>query len=180
MSDTIRFKTDHKPTIFNKEMVIGTLLLPIIGTVIGGYMGKRRMEDENRNGKIVSSKPGMWNKDSLLGGLIGMEVGSALGRALLLGAFTGAPISGIVALGFFAVTAAAGLVGAAVGGGIGQKTEVLEYRQAKHQHHSHNIARHVATAVQKELEKGGHGHCTHCNHAQNLNEDRLLASEHVR
>ena len=75
----IRYKPFHSPSMFNKEMAIGTMLglsVPIPGVnvltalgiaggagLIGGLIGKNRMKKEEVEGKLVSNNPSGWNND---------------------------------------------------------------------------------------------------------------------
>lgn len=88
MAEALVLKKNDSPTYFNKEALIGTLLFPVVGTVIGAMIGKSRMEEEAKNGKVVTDKPSFWNKDTLLGGLVGNLVG-CIGAAIAFFAVTG-------------------------------------------------------------------------------------------
>ena len=71
MAQQLTLKVNDEPTYFNKEMAIGTVIAPVIGTLIGGYIGKRRMEKEKTEGRITTDEPSAWNKDTLLGAGLG-------------------------------------------------------------------------------------------------------------
>ncbi len=119
MKEPLILKTDEQPTIFNKEMVIGTLIAPGLGTIVGGYIGKQRMEREAISGKIMD-KPSLANKDALLGWLAGGLVGGI--AALVLA--TTAPALALVAM------IATPVVGAVIGARRGKETQGIEYAQA--------------------------------------------------
>src|SRR5437763_1367640 len=103
MADALRLKTNHNPSIFNKDMflggLLGSLIAPgwgaIVGGAIGGLFGKNRQEKENREGKLVS-EPSFWNKDTLIGGIVGNAIGAVAGLAILVAGgaslFAGAPL----------------------------------------------------------------------------------------
>ena len=142
MSEPLVLKSDTPPTIFNKEMVIGTLLLPVFGTIIGAVVGKRRMERENTVGKLVDEKPGFWNMDTLLGGLIGGTVGSLL---LALTGPVGLAVEGVLLLG-------GTIAGAYLGGKAGEKRQEAEYDQARQQTIVRNLSASVSPEVAKAVE----------------------------
>lgn len=180
MSETLTLKTQNQPTVFNKEMVIGTFLvpIPIIGSVIGGMVGKRRMEQENVSGKTVSNDPSRINKDAVLGGLLGLIGGSIASNVLVAAAvmITGAPVGAAIGAAAVATWAAGGLIGAAIGSNHGVKQELHEFKTAKNQHQSKNIAHAVAQAMEHQM--GGH-EVSH-DHVKKLEAQRAHTHEHAR
>ena len=77
MSEALVLKKTDAPSYFNKEALIGTLLVPGLGTIIGAMIGKSRMERERYEGKPVG-EPDFWNKDTLIGALLGAHLVAAL------------------------------------------------------------------------------------------------------
>lgn len=100
MAQPLRLHIRHRPTLFNEDMLLGGLLGAITlgvagigigaaimagGALIGGFIGKRQIVKENHIGKKVG-QPNFWNKDALLGGLLGNVIGLMAGTALLAAA----------------------------------------------------------------------------------------------
>lgn len=181
MVETLTVKTNDKPTMFNKEMAVGMILaalLPIatfpasliavgIGTLIGGRVGRSRMEYEQKYGKHVSSDPAYLRKDTIIGGYIGLATGAissivtVMTTAAALAAFS-VPVATATAaaVGVGIATIGIGaLVGAHLGSRHGQKQELHEYQLAKAQQQlqqqqpqkSRDIEPQVEQAVQKHF-----------------------------
>lgn len=101
MHQPLKLQTHHNVTIFNKDMMLGALVGLIVpgfgpvalgaaavGALIGGFVGKNRLEKENHEGKVVTT-PTYLNKDTLIGGLLGSKIGVTVGL-LALGTIIGA------------------------------------------------------------------------------------------
>lgn len=98
MSDPIHVKSTEKPTLFNKDAVLGGLAglvtgsfftgmvevltgVPVpmgiiggaVGASVGGAVGKSRMHNELLHGKDVH-KPSVFNKDTAIGALAGLAL----------------------------------------------------------------------------------------------------------
>lgn len=86
----LRLNVTEKPTYWNKEAAIGTLLAFPIGTVIGAIIGKDRMQHELDHGKEIK-EPTAFNKDMVIGGLLAPIVTGIAGFAL-------SAIAGIITL----------------------------------------------------------------------------------
>jgi len=172
----LKLKTNAEPTIFNKEMVIGTLIAPVIGTIIGGYIGKSRMKDEMEHGKTVSENPSFWNKDTLIGGLAGNFV-AYIGVKVALAAITLAALTPIPALLALAAVSAAAVgsivVGAYIGGKAGESRLKAEYEEAKKQ----TIVEHIGRTTSPEIAKAVEYSMEHNKEwGKQVAEDRLLAA----
>jgi hypothetical protein len=128
MDEKLILKTQDKPTIFNKDMLLYGLTASIfagpaglvIGGLAGGYIGKKNIEKANSEGKEVGT-PSSFNKKMVIGGLLSRGVAglvlAGMGVAapgLLIG-------TGIVA------------AGAVIGGKIGKKEQQQEFDQALQQ-----------------------------------------------
>lgn len=134
MVEPLILRKDDKPTYFNKEMAIGFFINPVIGTIVGGIIGKKRMEHEFTEGKIVR-KPSAVNKSALLGGLIGANAGALVSMAVLMATTTAVSAAGIAAVGGLLPIAAiampaAIIIGAFIGGKKGKETQQNEYALA--------------------------------------------------
>jgi hypothetical protein len=152
-------------------MVIGTLLFPIVGTVIGAYMGKNRMEHEREHGKEITD-PTIFNKDMILGGLLAPTVTGLVGVAITI-ALTALTVAsggdfssvaqaeaainattGVAAAGM-AITQMATLaafpIGALLGGWSGQSDMESEKSQAISQLQSYAMSQHFGKSQQPEL-----------------------------
>lgn len=114
----LRLPIKDEPTYLNKEAAIGFLLFNIPGAILGGLLGKERMQRESRDGRLAS-EPTIWNKDMALGAAAGVFLMSA-------GALVGALAAGFG--GFFLGAAATVIVGAVIGGNYG-KNRMAEERQ---------------------------------------------------
>lgn len=137
MQPLILHKNDT-PTIFNKDAAvgaaIGTYFGPVIGTsiggLIGGVVGKNRIATEALQGKVVS-EPSVFNKDTIIGGVIGNTVGVFAAGAILAGGIAATPLAlpaAIMATGAFVGSTA---LGAYIGGRRGKAKATLEYAQAE-------------------------------------------------
>jgi hypothetical protein len=122
MTPVLRLDKPQKPSIFNRDMLIGLFagaLIPsmfigaIAGALIGGFMGKSRIEKENQHGKDAHP-PSFWNKKTVIGGLAGFHVGALIAGAIAISAIAivGIPIA---AIGTVGGVAAMGLTGAQAG-----------------------------------------------------------------
>ena len=173
MADTLRLKTDQTPTIFNKDMAVGALLGNILGRALcmtlgggpasiafsglvsavssayfSGQAGKRQMELDNEFGKAIH-KPKFWNKDALLGGLIGSVVaGFGLRAMLLLGTSTIVPGMAVAAI---TLTFASIIGGVIVGGNAGKRHMEQELMQAMQQDHGKSHSMSPSRAMEPEL-----------------------------
>ena len=176
MSETRVLKVKTEPTYFNQEMLIGTMFFPVVGTVIGGVMGKRRMEDEKANGKVVSDEQSAWSKETIIGGWLGAIGGSLAGQ--IAGAVVAVainPVAGAIAFGAIAL---AGMgIGGSMGMSAGKQRQRQEFEQARQQLEERAIGGAIAQSQLLETSQGhGHGH----NHTAALESQRSRSSEHVR
>lgn len=166
MGERLVLKTNEKPSYFNKDTALGALLgttflpIPIIGTiagaVVGGRIGKRRMEDDLLNGKVVE-KGSFWNKDTAIGSMLGM-IGSVLvaGAGLVAASFFMDPLTAIAAVNPVLATAAIGgsMLGGFLGGMSGKAEADKEFEQAKIQQGiEQQISRGQALSMVKALEQ---------------------------
>ena len=192
MAETLTLKTNHQPSFFNRDMVLGALIggpllafvpLPaaglLIGGALGGWLGKRREENENLHGKKVG-EPTFWNKKALIGGLLGW-LGSSISAGLTFLAVTATTIvsvGGIDAMKNLAqnavqtgvlppqiavpviigvgVAIAAGVgtiaLGTYIGGHAGKKEMAKELNQAKEQQSVQQISQSVSPEVGQAVE----------------------------
>ncbi len=153
MAQELKLKVTDEPTYFNKEMAIGTLLVPVIGTIIGGYLGKRRMEKEKAEGRTTSDEASAWNKDTLLGAAIGRVAGAILGAGLgLITTVALGPVAGL------AVHIASEIAGIAIGGSIGSKEGIRrqdsDFVQAQHQQSEAAIGNAMNRSPEREPSQG--------------------------
>jgi hypothetical protein len=165
MTPELILQTHQQPTMWNKDMAIGGLAAALLtanliapglglfgalaGAAIGGLHGKRQMKHELENGKRVG-RPSILNKDTLLGGLIGLTLVpfAAITGAMIMGALGGAvPAAavGLAAAGFGIISASAAgglLAGLAVAGAVagmifmgrkGKHRQLHEYLEALEQ-----------------------------------------------
>lgn len=143
MAQELILKTKDEPTFWNKEAAIGLLVAFPVGGIIGGFIGKNRMEKEKKAGKVVSDESSFWNKDTLLGGLIGNVGGAIAGGIIAAVALIGMAYTGQVptnAMADLVLTAGAGLAGMAGlaggaywGGNAGIERQKTEFEEAKSQ-----------------------------------------------
>ncbi len=165
--DKIIVKSNEKPSYFTEETAIGFLIAPIMGSIAGAIIGHNRMEREQELGKVVSKKPSFWNKDLLLGGLIGSTlVGLAIVAAVIIApealvAMTVGLSAAAIKFGMMAATLMGGLVGGYIGGEMGQDAEIDEYKKAASLHpevvkqhgYEMNISKDHAAYVERERER---------------------------
>lgn len=172
MAEALVLRKNDYPTYLNKEALIGTLIAFPIGTAIGAYIGKKRMEEEQEHGKIVTDNPSFWNKDALIGGLLGMAMSGV--AALLTGVAAVAATGGI---GFGVVAAVGGALAATalgtyIGGKMGISRQTSEYEEAKKQ----TIVNHLSQTVSPEVGKAVEYSMAHNKEwGKQVAEDRLLA-----
>ena len=140
MANALLLKTDQNPSYFNKELVIGTLLFPVVGTVIGAIIGKRRIERESTVGKLVTEQHETLNKDTIIGALLGGALGSGVMSMLAL---TG-PVGALIGLAAFAGGA---IFGGMVGNKFDERQHAAEWEMAKHQ----TIVRNISASVSPEM-----------------------------
>lgn len=146
MSDTRKLKVSTEPSFINKEMVIGTLYAPGIGTIVGGLLGKERMRREKEVGKTVSDQPSIFNKDMLLGAELGSFIGAAIGA--LVGLALAGPVGAVLG---FQVGAGLGVItGGIVGGKNGQTQELAEFAQAGVQQSERGINQAISRSRDQE------------------------------
>lgn len=128
MDDKLILKTQDKPTIFNKDMLLyGLVGLTAAGFaglaaagLWGGYIGKKNIEKANSEGKEIGT-PSSFNKKMVIGGLIGAIVAAPAIAAV------GATVSGaLIGAGIVAVSAV-------IGGNIEKKEQQREFDQALQQ-----------------------------------------------
>lgn len=167
MSQDLKLKVKTEPTMFNKEMLIGTILFPIVGTVIGGMIGKRRMEDEKNNGKMVSEETSSWSKETIIGGLLGLIGGHLIGNLVATALFAANPAAALV--GYAATALGGALIGGYVGAEQGVKRQKQEYQEAKHQVREHEITQAVTRQMAVE-EALGHN----VEHASVIDAERQM------
>jgi len=152
MPQSLILKSHAEPSFFNKEALIGFLIVPPLGGIIGALIGKNRMETEKQHGKAVNATPSFWNKDTLLGGLIGLELAGFV--AIATGAFATVAsaslpvglIAGVVGM------IAAPIIGAYIGGKHGEKVQAAEFEQAKQQAIVQQVSQNVSPEVGQAVE----------------------------
>lgn len=143
---------NQEPTLLNKSAAIGALSCGLAASVIpgaqplalaavaaaagagvGGAVGKNRMEREQEEG-VAAKPPSMWNRDALLGGLLGL----AAARILTFGALSlastlsvegiGAVVASTPVIAIVATTVTLAMtVGLYLGGRYGKKCAESEY-----------------------------------------------------
>lgn len=171
MDEPLILKTNKKPTMFNKEMAIGFLLpsAGLGGTILGGIIGKERMERELIQGKLID-KPSVFNKSALIGGLIGAKAGLLIGAitaaaliattevatpgimtaAMVTAEATAATSLAAIILPALAVAAAGFAIGAYIGGRKGKKTQEKEYAEALAQNEEKARAQSIGLGLEQE------------------------------
>lgn len=177
MADALRLETKKEPTFWNKEMVIGTLIAPGVGTVVGALLGIDRMKKEKAEGKLVSNTPSFWNKDTLLGGLLGSIGGgivaavattAAIGTGLLPAAIA------VAQLGIYTGVIGGTVAGGYLGGKSGQEKELQEYKLA-HQRKSH-----VSSNERSQEHSMEHEHVQSKSFVKKLEQERSQQQGHSR
>ena len=198
MGDELVLNTHRNPTYFNKEMAIGAFLVPLFGggvislvggAVLGGLIGKQRIEREALAGKHIDEQHNWLNKDMLLGALIG----HAIGRALVFGALamqiatsgigtatslatTMAIVTPLMPAAAFMVLAASA-IGAFIGNKLDERHHAAEVAQAKQQ----TIVRHVSRTVSPEAGQAMEYALDHQKDwSKGVLEDRMLADAQQR
>lgn len=129
-------KTEKAPTLFNDAAslgaIVGTVALPIpllgtaIGGVIGGGIGKQKMEEHLVSGKKLRA-PSPFNLRIFTGMLKGAAVGLSV---VAIGALTGV---GVIALLGLAVAAVGMVVGGMQGSAEGKQMMAAELAEAQKQ-----------------------------------------------
>lgn len=153
MADTLKLRTNNTPTMFNPEMMLGGLIgamfggFPVMaltvatGALIGGWLGKKRLENENRDGKDVVPPTG-WNREAAIGGIAGHFIGQVAaamafigvsGVSLAGGTFPAeaslAPAAGAAFASWLGSTA----IGTWIGSRVGRRRMAQEYLMAAQQ-----------------------------------------------
>lgn len=160
MAEELRYKSDKEPTFLNAEAIIGLMSpLSIVGGIIGGWLGQERMERERTEGKIVSSEPSSWNREALIGGMIGADIGviggyilgimAAAATELVAAATFANPVGWAVGI---AVALGATAVGSYMGADVGEKRQVREYEEAKKQYIVSQLSQNVSPEVGQAVE----------------------------
>lgn len=149
MAEPLTLQPNYTPTIFNRDMAIGALLVAAIpftaplgvglavtaaAGVLSGLLGKIRMERENVEGKKAKT-PSMWNKKTLIGGLIGINAAQVIGpiasAVTTLLVATGSPAASLLAMGAGLLAGGASvIIPTLVGGRMGQVEMEHEYQTA--------------------------------------------------
>lgn len=153
MAETAKLTVKAEPTMWNKEMLIGTLFVPIIGTIIGGMIGKSRMKHEAEAGRDTTSEPSAWNKDTLLGGLLGGIVGRMIALVGAGAAETALPGMG-GSLAMLAGTLIGSTIGAGVGANLGKQRLMREHEEAKNQQEVNGISQAMGKERVQEVQQG--------------------------
>lgn len=149
---TYIYKPSAKPTIWNRDTVLGFMIgsviigpiTGIVGALIGGYSGKSRLRSDMQNGKAVSPRASFWNKDTFIGFGAGMWAAVLIFSIAVLavggpGAVSALFVSGTIpatmtaaAAGITLITAiGAAIAGPIIGGYSGIKRQKNEYQTAK-------------------------------------------------
>jgi len=191
MADELILETHQKPNYFNKEAIIGALLLPLfgggaislaIGALAGAFVGKKRMEHEAHDGKHVSENHSWLNKETLLGALTGHLVGKAVAISALFVNFSTMVATGTSLTAAMAATAplalpamlmvlGSSLIGGYIGNKLDERHHAAEYEQAKTQ----AIVRHMSETVSPEAGKAMEYAMEHQKSwAQDVVKDRML------
>jgi len=137
--DGLFYLSPREPRRINAEMIIGavagTFVLPVIGTVIGGWLGGKigegRMTREAEQGMLVS-EPRAVNRDGIAGGMLGFGLSTLAAGALISSGALWAPVA--IVLGAAAVVGGTAL-GARLGSSNGQNRMLLDYERARHMQH---------------------------------------------
>lgn len=125
--DELKIPAKDEPTFWNKDAAVGFFvggMIPVVGhiggLIVGGLIGKNRMERESREGRITP-EPTLWNKDMALGAGIGVFLMSAGALAGLLTAGIGGLLMGAIGT---------VVAGALIGGAYGKNRMKEEYQDA--------------------------------------------------
>jgi len=180
MAETLRLKTNKKPTIFNKDMLYYGLLTPFaavlvsaflpesvgafavsgiahygamaVGGLLGGLIGKRRIGKENVEGKEVKS-PSVFNKKLVIGGLLASNLfGLAVTAVELIAGASAATMGAPLLLATLAGGLAALVTGAYFGGQSGKKEMEREYEEAKKQYIVEQIGQNISPEIGQAVE----------------------------
>jgi len=199
MAQELTLKTNASPTIFNKDMLLGGLAAAALtgltggtvllgaaivggGALVGGFLGEKRMEREATIGKKVG-EPSFWNKDTLIGGLLGSVIGSpVLGAiagiaALAIGVATAGAatplVVGAAAIAGLAGVVAAPVIGAYVGGRMGETRMANELQDARQQNIVNDLSK-SSPAVSQAVEYAMANDKTK-NWTQQIENERAMA-----
>ncbi|MEQ1790406.1 MAG: hypothetical protein ABL857_08175, partial [Rickettsiales bacterium] len=170
MSQELKLRTNETPTFFNKEAAIGFLIAPhlAIGAVVGGIIGKNRMKKELTHGKPVGESSTL-NKDTLLGGMIGLTIGGAI-TTLILMSQTATIAAAAATIG----TIGTAIIGAVIGSKHGKRTQEKEYVEALHQQSEQQMEK--SPSVSKNVTQE-YGHEVKANHAATIQKEQAAASQ---
>jgi hypothetical protein len=186
MTEPLIYKPDTKPSFFNKEALIGALLIPalitggvltlfigaVAGAVGGSIIGKKRIEHEIEHGKVLAENPHPINKDT-----IGASLTGVLGAKLL----TTILLPGVVGALALPIGIATMIGGAFVGGMVGHKvaktTHKTECEEAKKQKIVHHLNKTVSPDVGAAVEYAmDHDKAW----SQQVTQDRMLKATQER
>jgi len=137
---TLTLPTNERPTFWNKDALLGFLIFFIPGMLIGGFIGKHRMERDLVQGKEVKP-PHLFNKDAAIGALLGLTLVSCL-------AFT-IPFSAL-----FISSAIAAVAGGFIGGKHGEQQMAKEYAAAQQFAQQKNMSQGVSPVRANQIAPG--------------------------
>ncbi len=192
-------KKNDAPTLFNKDMVLGGLAAAAAtfftggtflvggaiiggGALIGGFLGEKRMEREAIEGKVVG-EPSFWNKDTLIGGLIGgisapivAGIGALVAAALVAVVAPASPaILGAAVLGLAVGGAGAIATGTYIGGKMGESRMANELNDARQQNIVNELSKSSGPQVAQAVEYAMANDKTK-NWTQHIENERALAT----